>query len=156
MRTRWFATRSTIAAAHAVVLLLALVGTPSQALAEPPNLMPPVVKVAQPEAARLYSRGRVIRRTGIQLTIPAVAGLGLGIGLLVKGMSLRPADEQRGMVLEYVGGSLMAGGILMGGIGVPLWIVGQSRMNRAREVGVAQPFVARAHGGLLAGISMVF
>jgi hypothetical protein len=93
-----------------------------------------------------------MRQAGIHMTIGAVGALGLGIVFLVKGMSIRTSDDSRGTTVEYIGGTLIASGVLAGAIGAPLWIVGQSRMNRR----VMQPFVSRAQGGLLTGIRVAF
>jgi hypothetical protein len=146
MKTTWFASIA--------LLFVTLVGTPRRAFADPPSAVAVVVPDKEQEADTLLSSGRFMRRTGISMTIIGVAGLALGTGLLIEGLSLRP-DESNKTAVEYVGGTLMAAGILEAGIGVPLWVAGQTRLNRSREL-VAQPFLAPGQGRVLAGFAVVF
>jgi hypothetical protein len=158
---------------------------PAQAPAElappEPTAPPPAAVILTPGAVQLqyggiqvppavlYARGQSLRSVGMPLTF-------VGIGLFVAMIALfvKAVDEgtcagtwdgtsyvhncNDSLAADYVVGGALAllGSLVSLGVGIPLWAIGSSRMNKAVRMGYqpayAAPFLSPTPGGLVAGL----
>jgi hypothetical protein len=105
-----------------------------------------------PAAQQMYHSGRALRRAGKPLTIIGAVLMPLGLIVAVAGsvsgaltavndcsISTSSGCANRGVtgaVVAYYGGlGMTVVGVAMLGAGIPLWVVGQRRMNQARSLG---------------------
>jgi hypothetical protein len=113
----------------------------------------------------LYARGQSLRSVGLPLTLIGIALFAVSIGLLVKATQEASCGQggacnsDAGARYAIGGVFAMLGGVAGLGVGIPLWAVGASRMNRAVQMGFV-PTYARAYvaptpgGGLVAGLRL--
>jgi hypothetical protein len=113
----------------------------------------------------LYERGQSLRSVGLPLTLLGIGLFVLSVGLLWKAVDVESTcdlnSDCNGSAGKWVVGGVLAmlGSVAGLGVGIPLWAVGASRMNRAVRMGFvptyAQPFVGPTpNGGLVAGLRL--
>ncbi|HEY3355560.1 MAG TPA: hypothetical protein VGQ83_20080 [Polyangia bacterium] len=142
----------------ALLTTLGVVLAARPALAAPPpphlaldlSLQGPVA-----EATKLYLTGLALKKVGITVTISGGIGLAAGVGLIVWGY-----QEPQSTAMKGGGWALVGTGVLLGVIGIPIWMAGNSRIARAKKtIGlpsfVMAPYVAPTAGGLVAGLAGV-
>jgi hypothetical protein len=99
------------------------------------------------------------------ITIAGIVLFAVGIGLLVKSVDdagrCALGDYSCDNSASYLAWGLVSflGSVVGLGVGIPLWAVGSSRVNRAYRMGFrpayAQPYVAPTHNGAVAGMRLV-
>jgi hypothetical protein len=107
---------------------------------------------ADPAAQQMYNQGRSLRRAGKPLTIIGAVLMPLGLIVAVSGViagtttaaidctgSSSPSCLNRGIsggaIAYYSGLGMTVVGVAMLGAGIPLWVIGQRKMNNARSMG---------------------
>jgi len=117
--------------------------------------------------AELYVRGASLRNIGMPMTLASLVLFFVGVGLVIRGTNeaLDPCRGDFGCSNDgeqYIAWGFVSivGSVLGLGVGIPLWAVGSARMRRAERMGFvppthAQPYVAPAPGGLVAGLRLV-
>lgn len=103
-----------------------------------------------PAAQQMYNQGRSLRRAGKPLTIIGAVLMPLGLIVAVSGLvggavtvvectGTSSSCVNRGVtgaaIAYYSGLGMSVIGVAMLGAGIPLWVIGQRKMNNARSLG---------------------
>ena len=147
------------------VTWLAVVILPTRPVLAAPNLKlteaPPVAVAAAPQALapseRAYRKGRTLKYVGMAITL---LGLAVAVAAIVPfALTSGSSDTVGDAVLRAIGGTMLAGAAVHLAVGIPLWVVGSNRMDRAVSSGyrplAGGAFVSPTPGGMVAGLRLV-
>jgi hypothetical protein len=120
-------------------------------VAAAPSVAALVAEQREREAFESYTTGRLYRWIGISLTV--VGSLGMVAAASFGALGLRDVRDIPLLVITAIPSAACLA------VGIPLWITGTARQQRALRLGyrpvLAAPFVAPTRGGVTAGLGVV-